>query len=77
MVVTDKGKVLKPISTREKPVSAREEAPAKERWRAAATKGGKRSSTSENSAKESVNKGKVEKTDHVKKEEVNKEEHYA
>ena len=68
MVVTDEGKVLKPISAREKATrekvreevreKSREEVPAKERWRAAATKGGK--GKSESSTKEGVNKGQVE-----------------
>ena len=86
MVVADKGKVLKPISAREKlvsarekSVSAREEAPAKERWRAAVTKGGK--GKSESSTKEGMNKGQfegeptmeVEKAGHVNKEAVAKE----
>jgi len=72
VVVTDNGKVLKPMSAREKSVKA------KEKWKAAAAKGGK----GESSTKEGVNKGKVggetttmkaEKAGHVNKEALTKE----
>ena len=88
MVVTDKGKVLKAISAREKPVSAREDGkeakgPAKERWKAVA-KGGRVNNIKESSTKEQrdnrevVNKGQLEgkqsmKVDDVKNGDVKKE----